>query len=94
MSIISLKEFRSITKISESALVWLLENKALPIQMAPDYHITIDMSRVDIQRLVTLLNKELTQTNTEEYNLMVEEAGKVIRNEMESLIDAALSRTK
>ncbi len=94
MNNIGLKEFRSITRISDSALVWLLERGALPIQLASDGRLTVDMERVDMKRLVNVLNQELAHTSNEEYNLMVEEAGRIIRNEMESLIEVAISRSK
>jgi|Wag4MinimDraft_19_1082662.scaffolds.fasta_scaffold80774_2 hypothetical protein len=89
MNLINLKEFQKITRVSDKTLVLLLSNGALPISLGADSKIMIDMNSVEIKKLVVALNRELSKKEEEEFSLMVEEAGNLIREEFDSLINAA-----
>jgi hypothetical protein len=89
MNLINLKEFQKITRVSDKTLVLLLSNGALPISLGADSKIMIDMNSVEIKKLVVALNRELSKKEEAEFSLMVEEAGNLIREEFDSLINAA-----
>lgn len=94
MRLVELKEFKQITRISDTALVWLLSNGALPVTLGNDRKIMIDFDSVEIQKLVSTLNRELSKKETEEFTLLVEEAGKIIRDEFDSLLGQKKSTDK
>jgi hypothetical protein len=89
MNLVNLKEFQKITRVSDKTLLLLLSNGALPISLGADRKIMIDMTSVEIKKLIVALNRELNQKENEEFSLMVEEAGNIIREEFDSLIVAA-----
>jgi len=86
MKLFDLKEFKRITRISDSALIWLLANGALPVTLGNDRKIMVDFESLEIQKLLATLNRELSKKEAEEFNLLVEEAGKVIRDEFDALL--------
>lgn len=86
MKLIDLKEFKRVTRISDSALIWLLANGALPVTLGNDRKIMVDIESLEIQKLLATLNRELSKKEAEEFNLLVEEAGKVIRDEFDALL--------
>jgi len=90
---IDLQEFQKVTKISDRTLVFLLGKGAIPITLGSDHKIMIDMERVEIKKLVHALNREHSAEETAEFNLLVEEAGRIIREEFDSLITTANQRT-
>lgn len=94
MRLVDLKEFKKITRISDSALIWLLSNGALPVTLGNDRKIMIDSEAVEIQKLMVALNRELTKQEADEFNLLVEEAGKIIRDEFSSLVGEKKSSDK
>ncbi len=92
MKPVTLKEFRSVSLISEEALVWLLERNALPISMDAEKGIMVDMAAVETEKLIQALVRERKSEDAANFNLMTEQAGKIIRDNFDTIIEAAITR--
>jgi len=91
MSLLSLKEFRSISHISDQALLWLLENQVLPISLDNESGIMVDLSHVDTKKLMASLAEKHSQVDSEQFNEMVEVAGRIIRDEFDVIVGKAIA---
>ncbi len=92
MKLISLKEFQSVSLLSDSALLWLLTNNALPISLDPNNVIMINIEETDVTRLLAFVQKEKSQNQSEHFNLIIEEAGRIIRDNFEDIVEEAISK--
>ena len=94
MKQISLKEFKSISLISSDALLWLIENNALPFSYDPENGLLVDIDSVETKDLLKAISIERQAIADREINLLSEQAGKIIRDNFDSIVSEALARIK
>ena len=94
MKLVSLKEFRSISLISSDALIWLIENNSLPFSFDQQRGLLIDIDSVNVSDLVKAIGAERTAISNSDATLLSEQAGRIIRENFDSIISAAIAEIK
>lgn len=94
MKTISLKEFRSLTKISDSALLSLMESNSLPLEYDLENGLRVNCENIEVKDLVSAIAKQQIEKDTQERQLLTEQASKIIRENLEQIFEEALKRSQ
>jgi hypothetical protein len=89
---VPLAEFQKITRLSDSAIVWLLSHNKLSLSYAPEVGISVDVGRVDTHELVQAMADQSSELVNEEASLVREQIRTLINTHLESILNEAEAR--
>jgi hypothetical protein len=89
---VPLAEFQKITRLSDSAIVWLLSHNKLSLSYAPEVGISVDLGRVDTHELVQAMADQSSELVNEEASLVREQIRTLINTHLESILNEAQER--
>lgn len=90
MKLVTLNEFKNVCDLPDSALVTLLATNSVQCQIDPEQGIMVDIDSASVKKLIQALITESTQRSAEEQRLLTEKAAKVIRENLDSILEEAI----
>ena len=94
MKAVTLSEFRRLTGVSDSALVWLLENKKLVCQLDKERGILVDLDSAQLKELIQSISTKKNEALSDQASLISERFARIISDNFEAIAEEALARLK
>ena len=94
MKAVTLSEFRRLTGVSDSALVWLLENKKLVCQLDKERGILVDLDSAQLKELIQSISTKKNKALSDQASLISERFARIISDNFEAIAEEALARLK
>lgn len=89
MSFITLADFRSVTGLSPATVLGLLEGGQLSCRLDPERGLLVDTDAVSTRQAIAAI---LAQGNNAPDIELVEEVARVIRDNLDAIVEQALNR--
>jgi hypothetical protein len=91
-TLISLAEFRQLSGLTESALVWLLEHNTLPLAYTPETGLMIDAGAATVEHLLAAIRREHGATIAQHEAVFMERIATVVNRHIGAIVDDATAR--
>ena len=94
MTSITLQEFRKISGLSDTAIVWLLANNSLICSPDPEKGLLIDVDSLDYKKLTSILGTKLDEEFTSNKSILSARLSKIVNDNLADIISEAVKSIK
>ena len=92
MKYLSLSEFKNLTQLTDAALVYLLEENRLDLQLGNDGTLQINVDSVDTTEIAQAIAQEYDSLLDDHKEILREKLATMLGEELDQLLDSALGQ--